>query len=45
MGTQKKKNSIPQEQTPSTAPIAIVGMAEGFQINLLLDRAGRVDET
>jgi len=30
MGTQKKKNSIPQEQTPSTAPIAIVGMAGIF---------------
>ncbi|BBB47629.1 type I polyketide synthase [Pelolinea submarina] len=30
MGTQKKKNLTPQEQTPSTTPIAIVGMAGIF---------------
>jgi polyketide-type polyunsaturated fatty acid synthase PfaA len=30
MGTQKKKNPTPQEQTPSTTPIAIVGMAGIF---------------
>ena len=30
MGTQKKKNLTPQEQTPSTTPIAIVGLAGIF---------------
>ena len=30
MGTQKKKNPTPQEQTPSTTPIAIVGLAGIF---------------